>query len=183
MLGSDPPPPPGTAGRAAPAQTPLLARREGGVGQMGFRAIPPPPRKAIFFPPIPAFQPKMGSHAGPSDIYYAKAALLHKFEKMLNQGCRLRQGGQLHWGWMWRSKRKQQHTTARGMEGTEDGRLKTNPTAHPQDSAVMWGNKSQHLVLAPVQCSIVVVAGAQGCKLTDFVGEFGEFSFCPFFSR
>jgi len=22
----------------------------------------------------------------------------------------------------------------------------------------------------------------QGCKLTDFVGEFGEFSFCPFFS-
>ena len=24
---------------------------EGGVGQMGFRATPPPPRKAIFFPP------------------------------------------------------------------------------------------------------------------------------------
>ena len=50
-----PPPPPGTAGRAAPAQTPLPARRpsrgRGGVGQMGFRAIPPPPRKAIFFPP------------------------------------------------------------------------------------------------------------------------------------
>ena len=23
----------------------------------------------------------------------------------------------------------------------------------------------------------------QGCKLTDFLGEFGEFSFCPFFSR
>ena len=45
-VGVGPPPPPGTAGRAAPAQTPLPARRprrgRGGVGQMGFRAIPPP---------------------------------------------------------------------------------------------------------------------------------------------
>ena len=56
MLGSDPPPPPGTAGRAAPAQTPLPARRPR-RGRGGGRAnelpchSPPPPRKAIFFPP------------------------------------------------------------------------------------------------------------------------------------
>ena len=44
-VGVGPPPPPGTAGRAAPAHTPLPARRprrgRGGVRQMGFRAIPP----------------------------------------------------------------------------------------------------------------------------------------------
>ena len=48
MLGSTPPPPPppaGTAGRAPPAQTPPpgTPTKEGGWGQMGFRASPPPP--------------------------------------------------------------------------------------------------------------------------------------------
>ena len=54
MLGSDPPPLPGTAGRAAPAQTPLPARRprrgRGGLGKWA-SVPPPPPRKANFFPP------------------------------------------------------------------------------------------------------------------------------------
>ena len=52
MLGLDPPP--GMAGRAAPAQTPLPARRPGrGRGGLGKWALvpSPPPRKAIFFPP------------------------------------------------------------------------------------------------------------------------------------
>ena len=54
MLGSDPPPPPRHGRKGSPS--PNLPRGtatkegEGGVGQMGFRAIPPPP-KAIFFPP------------------------------------------------------------------------------------------------------------------------------------
>ena len=51
---SRPPPPPGTAGRAAPAQTPLPARRprrgRGGLGK--WASVPSPPRKAIFFPPL-----------------------------------------------------------------------------------------------------------------------------------
>ena len=53
MLGSDPPPPPlGMKGSPSPNPPPGTATKEGegGVGQMGFRAIPPP-RKAIFFPP------------------------------------------------------------------------------------------------------------------------------------
>ena len=52
--GRTPPPPPGTAGRAAPAQTPLPARRprrgRGGLGK--WASVPSPPRKAIFFPPF-----------------------------------------------------------------------------------------------------------------------------------
>ena len=51
------PPPPGTAGRAAPAQTPPpgTATKEGEGGGLGKWASvpPPPPRKAIFFPPCP----------------------------------------------------------------------------------------------------------------------------------
>ena len=47
------PPPPGTAGRAAPAQTPLPARRprrgRGGLGK--WASVQSPPCKAIFFPP------------------------------------------------------------------------------------------------------------------------------------
>ena len=53
--GRTPPPPPlpGTAGRAAPAHTPLPARRprrgRGGLGK--WASMPSPPCKAIFFPP------------------------------------------------------------------------------------------------------------------------------------
>ena len=47
------PPPPGTEGWEAPAQTPLLARRprrgRGGLGK--WASVPSRPRKAIFFPP------------------------------------------------------------------------------------------------------------------------------------
>ena len=52
-VGVGPPPPPGTAGRAAPAQTPHPARRpRRGRGDWA-NGLPchPPPRKAIFFPP------------------------------------------------------------------------------------------------------------------------------------
>ena len=47
------PPPPGTAGRAAPAQTPLPARRprRGRGGLEKWASVPSPPRKASFFPP------------------------------------------------------------------------------------------------------------------------------------
>ena len=38
MLGSTPPPPRG------------MATKEGGVGEMGFRAIPPPPPQSTFLP-------------------------------------------------------------------------------------------------------------------------------------
>ena len=52
-VGVGPPPPPGTAGWAAPAQTPLPARRprrgRGGLGK--WASVPSPPRKAISFPP------------------------------------------------------------------------------------------------------------------------------------
>ena len=52
MLGLDPPPP-GTAGRVAPAQTPppgtATKEEEGGLGK--WASVPSPPRKAIFFPP------------------------------------------------------------------------------------------------------------------------------------
>ena len=48
-----PPPPPGTAGRAAPAHTPLPARRprRGRGGLEKWASVPYPPCKAIFFPP------------------------------------------------------------------------------------------------------------------------------------
>ena len=47
------PPPPGTAGRAAPAHTPLPARRPrmGRGGLEKWASVPSPPCKAIFFPP------------------------------------------------------------------------------------------------------------------------------------
>ena len=52
MLGSDPPPPRGTAGRAAPAQTPLPARRprrgRGGLGK--WASVPSPPPQSNFLP-------------------------------------------------------------------------------------------------------------------------------------
>ena len=60
------PPPPGTAGRGAPAQTPLPARRprrgRGGLGKMGFRAIPPPQRNFLpaLFPPCPSMAGGLG---------------------------------------------------------------------------------------------------------------------------
>ena len=57
-------PRPGTAGRAAPAQAPLPARRprrgRGGLGK--WASVPSPPRKAIFFPPR-AKRPALGARA------------------------------------------------------------------------------------------------------------------------
>ena len=57
--GRTPPPPPGTAGRAAPAHAPLPAGRprrgRGGLGK--WASVPSPPCKAIFFPPCPPSLP------------------------------------------------------------------------------------------------------------------------------
>ena len=52
MLGRPPPPPARQVGHPRP-EPPLPSRqpRRGGVGKMGFRAPPPPTRRAIFFPP------------------------------------------------------------------------------------------------------------------------------------
>ena len=56
MLGSDSPPPPGTAGRAAPAQTPFPARRprrgRGGLGKWASVPSPPPPPQSNFLPAL-----------------------------------------------------------------------------------------------------------------------------------
>ena len=82
------PPLPGTAGRAAPAQTPppgtATKEGEGEVGQMGFRAIPPPPPQSNFLPAeLP--RPLVRKHTLISEQSIAKPLIVACFSQELQR--------------------------------------------------------------------------------------------------